>query len=299
MEDLPIELTRSIFTLQLQRDKIISNDKKAKILCRCRKKMLTNYSSVCQHFFIRVSAKIIEYMSSRDIEKVSILDVADWYNDEIYTKLYEDNSVSSKMVLIFELLQESIDTNFFRRLEHNFIATVEHIHEPEFKIKIHELYENINEWMETYLVNLMSLKIDCTHISEDLLINNNKTENFVCTRIKDSGDICEGCPASEVDPRCATEEIHLYLSEDYGDGAFLSDCFELIYKFHNKPKNIAITFDFMLFDSSVDIKLTQAQRDLIKFAAQSFCSVSIVNHNQISFGEYQTELEQYLDKGTK
>ena len=298
MEELPVELARSIFNLELQKTKIIDNDKKTKRLCRCRRKMLANYSSVCQQFFIRVSAKIIKYVTSRDMDNVTILDLKGWYDDEIYTKLYEDDRVSTKMVLIFQLLQETIDDNFFDRFEPKFKSAIGHIDQPDFNTQIHDLYGDINEWMEIYLQNILSLKIDCTHIAEELLTQYNKVENFDCIHNADGSHcigMCDGCPAIEIghDVYYASEELHLYVSEEYEDGAFLGDYFELLHKFHTRPENIAVVFDFRLCESSV-FKLTQVHKNLITFAAKSFKSVHIINHKKISFGKYRSEIEQYF-----
>jgi len=297
MEELPIELARSIFNLELQKDKIISNDKKTKRLCRCRLKMLTNYSAVCQQFFIRVTAKIIKFVTLHDIKNVSILDLRDWYIGVIYTKLYEDPTLSNKMILVFEKLQDSIDDNFFERFEPKFITVVTNITQPDFKVQIRELFEDISEWMENYLLNILSLKIDCTHISEEFLTANNMAENFHCehSELGECMSMCSSCPAVEQghERYYATEEIHLYINEDYDDGAFLSEYFELMHTYHKRTENIGIVFDFMLCDSK-EFVLTDIHRDLIAFADKTFFSVSIINYDRISFGKYTSELKPYL-----
>lgn len=301
MEPFPIELARSIMNLELQKETILKKDIKARRLCYCRKQILLNFTYICQLIYIRFTAKLIKFIDDQNVDKVTVEDLWEWYNHEIYKKMYDDPNLSNKMILIFNLLQDSLDEQFFEAFELKFKGTVNSSDSAVFNAMVHQLYEDLNEWMENYLLNILTLKLDCMRISDQLLLDYNIEDNFNCKGdgLNDSGCIrCTSneCPALGIghDAYYAEEEIHLYMCDEFEDGTFLNKYFDIIFKYHKNPKNIKIIFDFMLYDEDEKIMFTENQRRMVMNAVEKFKSVNIINHRNINFNICRAEIVPLL-----
>jgi hypothetical protein len=302
MEGFPLELARSIINLELQKENIIERDAKPKRLCYCRKQIFLNFTHICQLMMIRLTSKLIRLVDDIHPTKSSITDIWEWYENEVYTKMYDNPEISNKMILIFKILQDSSDSLFFETFESKFKHTIETSKSPdEFRENVHGLYELLNEWMENYMMTIMTLKIDCMKLSKDLLSEYGMEENFECKGDGLDSNGCKRCdtvtcPALGLghDEYYAEEEVHIYMCDDFDDGKFLTKYFDIICKYHSFPKNIRIIFDFVWYNRADKTLFSETQRQLVQYAAEKFKAVDIINHKNILLNNCRAEIVKYL-----
>jgi hypothetical protein len=295
MSEFSIELANSIINLEMQKERILKQDIKLERLCYCRKQILYNFTSVCQMFFIRFTARIIKFLEDGDIDKTtSINDLKQWYEHEIYKKLFDNDDTSNKMIVIFKLLQDNLDEQFFQLFNYKFKGVIEKFTPetlPEFKTELLEVYADVYDWIENHLLNILSIKIDCSQISDEIIdfYSNNNPHNATVHRC----DVFQ-CPSTDANHLMyAEEEIHLYMSDEFDNEVFLVNYFDIIAKYHKFPQNIKITFDFILYDEE-RFKFTELLRNITIQNLGSFKSVAIINYKNVDFGPYYNDIKGLL-----
>lgn len=262
METLSLTLASSIFNFEIQKKEIIQKDESLQRLCFCRKKILENFTIVSQLFFIRVASKIIKFIEDGNKNRTeNIDDIIEWYNTEVYVKMFDKDIISSKMILLYKILQEKYDELLFVSLSENLKSLVS----SDYKMtssNIANIFNEISDSLENHLLNIISIKIDCLKIKDSLLSDYGIVDNLKCNFANgcDSA-ICSLCmkhfPADDWHQTYYDqEEVHFFLDEvDNSD--IIKHSLEFFMKYHLNPKNIVLIFDKTLLESDIDYDLSE------------------------------------------
>lgn len=302
MDRFSIELATNIINLELQKETIIAQETLVNRLCYCRKNILTNYINICQLFFIRFTAKVIKFLEDKDISKtMTIDDLRHWYFAEMYDKMFKRDCNNRKMVLLFKLLQQKPDEHFFIFFQERFLHLLntyeEYPNDQEFAQELHVFYTVISEWMEENILAIISLKINCENISNDIL------EDFKEFMTEGCSQPVELCAYPQGAPNCPSrsifeeqqEDIHLYVSEDILSHAqWIMDYVGVLAKYHNNIKEVDLVIDYVLFEENNPLTYTIENVERVRVFKNIFRSLKIVNYEFVNFGKYFKEISQYL-----
>jgi hypothetical protein len=306
MDQFTVELATSILHLEMQKEKILKEDELEHTLCICRRRILYNYINVCQLFFIRFTGKIIKFMEDEDVIKtMTIDDLHEWYEQEMYDKLFHKKCMSNKMILLYKLLNKSSDEAFFKYFFSAFQKMLDvylNRSRIEFKTTMDEIYSAILEWMESHILGIISLQLECDHISDQLLVDFASTIsgkiNIAC-----GDDICTECfyhnptcpkRSEEAKGNEVIEKIHLYITEDQiADLGWVENYIRLITKYHMKTKNIELVLDFILLEDE-RVEFTNRMFSYLNRASGCFKSVTLLNTTNVDFSHYKDQVQRYL-----
>ena len=306
MERFSVELATSILHLEMQKEQILKENEQRERLCSCRLRILNNYIHVCQIFFIRFTSRIIKFLEDNNIAKTMITgDLKRWYGIEMYDKLYAKRCISNKMVLLFKLLQDRVDKDFFKAFDARFkmlIKTYEPERSEEFCAEFITMYSEILDWMETHILGILSLKIDCDNIDDSIIEDfkpylekmgdKYECKDVVCDTCKFHVD---ECPSKDV--FVDSEEIHLYVTEEtMADDMWLIEYFKLLQKYHKNLKDVALIIDYVLFDEDNFLTYTDKNVYRVNTLAGMCKSCVIINYDNVVFGKYKPEIEMYLEE---
>jgi len=307
MEKFSLELASSILGLELQKEKLLSNENKKKRLCFCRSKILKAYINVCQLFHIRLMSKIIKFMEDYNIEEtLKRSDLKKWYNIEMYDKLLNRTCVNNKMILLMRLLQDKTDSDFFTEYNQKFENLIRGYNgNDEYFIEgFRKFFYFINDWMDNHILGILSCKIDCYNI-DDKIINDYKdllknsecvlnlkecslTECNSCIRF--NNDECGGCPSRHHYED--GEDLHIYLTDENIKDDHVCNFIDTVYMYHTKPKNIDLVFDYVMFDDPMTFDMEKMNR--MNLLISRFKSMKIINAENVDFGKSKELIEPFL-----
>jgi hypothetical protein len=279
MNRFSLELASSILHLEMQKDLILKEETLNNRLCHCRGKIFENYVNICQLFFIRFTAKIIKFLEDENVSKtINICDLKTWYTYEMYDKLYSKNMYSNKMIMLFKLLQERNDKQFFNEFKTRFSALIKSysvLPEEDFRSNFHQLYADVLDWMETHILSILSLKINCDHISNDIfedyknLLVNTKPKNKYSNkeRCEDCEIYIPDCPSKEI---MQEEYIHLYVTNELFENKWILEYFDILKKYHSNLKEVGLILDFVLYDEDDPFIYFDSMQEHIEYMTENF-----------------------------
>lgn len=295
MQTFSMELAKAILNLEMQKEKLISENDIRLRLCECRLKMLKNYIHVCQLMSIRFTSKVIKFMEDFERDKSNVRDLKSWYYTEMYDKLYISKSTSSKMILLFRLLQDKVDEEFFSVFESKYDKIIKEFDEnefDEFKARILNIMDDIQDWMEEHILGLLSLKIDCDNIDDSIITD----LGYILEPKK--GNEKFKCECSEPD-NCQSkhlydsgEVIHLYITNESIEDKSICAYMDLIIKYHTNIKNISVIADFQLLDHKVTCDGIMIEK--LESVIKNFKNLSIINYDLVDFSEKMDLVGKYL-----
>lgn len=267
-----LELAKTIFDLEMQRENLIKENKIREKLCPCRLKLLNQYISLSQLLTVRFTSKVIKFLEDFNRDKSYFDDLSLWYNNEMYEKFIKNNKTDIRMILLFKLLQEKYDNNFFETTSIKFkklVTTYDENNFTNFEKGIIEIYDDIQEWMEIHIMGLLSLQLQCNNINLEILLDN---EEF-----SSNGTIVENCPASESFKQ--EEVIRLYLTDETLEDESMCEYIKLIEKYHINISNISIIIDFDLVENVKELKDSMKMK--MCECSNKYKSIKIVNTKDI------------------
>lgn len=313
MEKFSLKLASSILGLEIQKEKLLSDEHKKLRLCFCRSKILKTYVNICQLFHIRLISKIIKFKEDLNVERtVSSSDLRQWYNIEMYDKLLNRTCVNNKMILLMRLLQDKTDSDFFEKYTNEFENLIKSYQGDDIQFLAHlkEFFFIINDWMENHILGILSCKIDCSNIDDKILMDyQSLLKNSEChlqLPVCDTPDECSSCPRFDKkgcggcpsrDHYHDGEDLHIYLTEENLEDNHVCNFIDTVYMYHTKPLNIDLKFDYVMFDDPMKFDIDMMYR--FQKLMTRFKSIKILNAENVDFGECADIIEPYIERATQ
>lgn len=297
-----VDLAKSIINLEVQKQRVIEKDERQKRLCHCRKEILKTYLNTCQLLLIRTSSRVIKYVEDKSIDYAKIHDTEElkrWFHENAYVSMYNNPCISNKMIVVFNLIQSMLDDHFFTFFTekyHELLTTINEWPLPftdEAEIPMADLFEEMNEWFEASIFNIIAIKLDCNKIDDQIYDDFEIPHDEKCCPLKTEMGICESCVfvRNDLISNCREnhhametvgEDIHLYVVEQMLiSKGWLLNFFGTIGRYHLDPVNINVVLDFSLIDPDQPYELTDDDKKDLEVIAKGFRSFQIINTQSV------------------
>lgn len=309
MDSFALNLSSAVINLEYLKKRVLENPKTASKMCYCRRELLENYTSVMQTFLVKAASRVLKYLEDENSNFIlDTSDLRDWYYEAAYEKFYTDPKISNKMVLMFRVLQELLDANFFEELNRALSDIAERKSSEAtsevFNCLLNKLFSKVRIWYEVFTFNVISIRIDCRSISEELFnVYNVPKDSPFCDEGK--GQDCKNCSlTTSRENRCILhetvlkdgEKINLILTKEMIDApGWIESFYALFAEFHKDTKQITLCADYRLFDDHNILTYTQQNYNRILLAKEIFGKVKIVNSEFVDFGQFYSVVQDIIE----
>jgi len=298
MCNFAVDLATSILNLEIRKNRILEKDSKTKRLCHCRREILKSYIKASEMLFVRTTARIMKFIDDHNPQYASIHDpdeLREWFRSATYSSMYSNPCVSNKMVVVFKLLQEVLDDHFFDFFQEKYEKMINEMDPSTIRSDsklpvVRDFLNEMSEWLEASVFNILSIRIDCRHISDEIYSDYYVPRDTQCCTLNNELGNCSSCVF--VDNKmtdCSSqhdlmvnhgEDIHLYIVEEMlGTEGWMSNFFTTINKYHTNIQNVYLILDFSLLET--DQIINQKNIDAINKAKEIFCSVSFLGYARV------------------
>ena len=249
-------------------------------LCNCKQRILSSYFKNIIGLLIEVNA--VTYETAYEINEKHIIErfehIKSLFNF-FYISLYSETCLSSKIVLLFEKLQQPIDEQMFSKVRDYLFMLAESTDEEEKRKTYRDLHENILNWSELAIFNISGLYINCSSITDNILDGKDVVNpTYCCTTnpCKRQND-CKNCELHKKIEN-NNEILKLYIIDELSlIPNWYEFYFELFKKYHKNPKNIVLDLDYQLCQDPT-LCLQNACPYKLKFMGSFFGDVTISNY---------------------
>jgi len=306
MKTFSIDLMILIQHIHTQYEKIQSNKSFENRMCYCRLQILEQFTIAVEKLLIKLGSRTLKFVEDFDIGRSEdISDLRDWFENDVYEKLYENLQVSNKMVLSFQLLQSYQDKKFFDIIQdkyENILICIKNQKETGIESEINELFEEIRAWYELFLYMILSTQFNCQSIKDSFLIDHNVPPDF-------SFHECADCPNQKTclhhndEKTCKVHEtvlngqenINIIMTNDFiDDMTWLEKLKCIVTGYHVDPGSIKFVLDYRMYDHLIQCKLSHHHYDKLLEANECFKDMHIINHEGINFNGYYEKLEHLI-----
>ena len=309
MNALPLNLSSTIIRLEYQKKKVLDSTKTKNAMCWCRKKLLENYTSIVQLLLMKLVNSTYEFYEGdeTDIED-KVLHIKEWFLKTAYDSLYENNRISNRMVLFFKLLQTPLDDKIFSDYiaKHKVLSDINRNIDCRETIKSSyeefaaEIAAEISEYFDIFIMNVMSVQVDCKNVCSNILVNHGVPHQESC---KGNYKECTLCKYSSCDPACSyhekfvnNEKLHYIVTEEQLDTpGWIENYLGLFENYHINIKNVTLIIDYQLFTAAHPYKHSDDSFKFILRASNLFKKTRIINHEFVDFGKFTTNLAPMIE----
>lgn len=309
MDSFALDLSSLIIRLEYLRKKVLENPKTSERMCFCRKATLDVYVSAFQKLLIRLSAKTIKFFDDYNCDRACEMDdLREWFTKSVYGSLFEEPTLSNKMLLLFRLVQEPIDNLYFDRLTEKYCERLKDEQALGRDLACcsdlqTSVYEDAQDWFQMLVYNILALQLNCQNINvkifEDFGLPN---DGYVCELNTSPCSACERCDFKNCARRCHVHDcvarqelISLVLTKDQMDEPTWCDRFyTVISEYHNNPKAIDFVIDYRMFDAATPLVFNELNLERIKRMRDLVGSCTIKNYDYVDFGPFAEEIKPML-----
>ena len=296
MKTFPVDLMNLVHHIQVQYEKVMNNKSFEDRMCYCKQKVFTQFTLGVEKVIIKLGARTLKFLEDYDMELSSDLSpLRVWFNKEIYQNLYEDDRVSNKVVLIFQLLQTYQDEKFFGIIEkkyENILLLLKSDKETGVELELNEMFDEIRAWYELFLYVILSTQFNCQSFNEEFLIDYAVPQNVV-----PEGKRCVHDGDCDVHEKIAGngEQVNIIMTNDFiDDTTWLDILVEIVSKYHVDPPTVNLTLDYRMYDHLKQCKLSSRHYEKIVDTNVYFENMNIKNHEGINFNGYYDQIKHLL-----
>jgi len=298
MKSFPVDLMSLIHHIQVQYEKVLNNKKFASRMCFCKQEIFSQFTYAVEKIIIKLGARTLKFLEDYNLElSTNLDDLRDWFNKEVYQSLYQNERVSNKLVLTFQLLQEYQDEKFFSLIEkkyENILALLKEEKETGVEQELNELFEEIRAWYELFLYLVLAAQFNCQSFGADYLeaykVEFDKQQTGTKRCIHDGTcDVHEKIAQSG-------EQINIIMTNDFiDDTTWLDQLIHIISKYHTAPDAVKLTLDYRMYDHLIQCKLSNRHYDKLIEANIVFKDMHIKNYEGIEFNGHYDAIKHLLD----
>lgn len=305
MDSFSLDLSSLIIHLEYQKKRIGENEATKKRMCYCRSRILDRYTATLQKFLIRLSARTLKFYDDHNYAiTTDMSDLKKWFFEEIYASVYKDRAVSNKMVLLFRLVQENLDQEFFEIIDQKYkdiILNHRISNEVDYEGVLTELYEEIRSWFELLVYNVLAVQLNCLNISDKIFEDFDVPKDRVCCGIQ-MEERCVDCIYSTHCRKCTShdvaakgENIRLVITNELiSSPRWMNNIFDVVKLYHMKLDEVTMDFDFRMYDKNHKLYFSKELVQMIETATQIFGKITISNYEGVEFNLYETKVEPFL-----
>ncbi len=294
----PVDIMTLIHHIQLQYEKVLANKKFKDRMCFCKQEIFAQFTYAVETMIIKLGARTLKFLEDYDMDlSTDLTDLKSWFNETVYEELYDNERVSNKLVLTFQLLQEYQDDKFFDLIKEkhdNILSALKDEKETGIEIEINNLFEEIRAWYELFLYMILAHQFNCQSFGEEFLTDHGITNDIKLDsqlRCIHDGDckVHEGVAING-------EQINIIMTNDFiDDMTWMDKLIVIISKYHTSPELINLTLDYRMYDHITQCKLSHRHYDKLLEAHKYFKNMCIKNHEGINFNGHYEKIKHLID----
>jgi len=298
IKTFPVDLMSLIHHIQVQYEKVLNNKKFKSRMCYCKKEIFSQFTYTVENVIIKLGARTLKFLEDFNVElSTDLADLRTWFNKEVYDSLYENERVSNKLVLTFQLLQEYQDEKFFDIIEKkydNILNILKSDKETGVEQELNDLFEEIRAWYELFLYMILATQFNCQSFGDDYLKDHGVA--FDVAVPDDRRCIHEGDCDVHMKVVEAGEQINIIMTNDFIDDiTWLDKMMCIISNYHTNPSSVTLTLDYRMYDHLVQCKLSERHYDKLIEANKHFKNMTIKNHEGINFNGHYEAIKHLID----
>ena len=293
----PVDLMALINHIQLQYEKVIANKAFEDRMCYCKKEIFTQFTYGVEKVIIKLGARTLKFIEDYDMNlSADLTPLSEWFKDEIYETLYENERVSNKMVLIFELLQKYQDEKFFKLIEKKYNKILVYLKEDKetgVERELNELFDEIRAWYELFLYMILATQFNCQSFDQTFLEAHHVAFDIVPAdkRCVHDGD----CDVHEKVGENG-EQVNIIMTNDFiDDTTWLNILMDIVSNYHVDPSAVTLILDYRMYDHLVQMKLSDRHYDKIIETNKHFKNMKIKNHEGINFNGHYESIKHLIE----
>lgn len=307
MRTLPIDISILLKHVHTQFEKVRSNKSFEDRMCYCREKILEEFTVAVEKLLIKFGSRTLKFLEDYNLNlSTDISDIKNWFINEVYTNLYNNELVSNQMILSFQLIQEHQDEKFFKIIQEKYENILKYLKEDKevgIENEMNELFEEIRAWYELFLYMILSTQFNCQSFKPEFLLDYNiKQDDFY----KTCDGNCGECIHNNKDRKCKVHEgvldrgeaIYIIMNNDFiTDMFWVNKLIEITTKYHKYPQHIKWVFDYRMYDQLIQCHLSHDHYEKIIEIGKTFKHVKIRNWEGINFNGFYDDIVHLLEKG--
>jgi len=297
IKTFPVDLMSLIQHIQVQYEKVSGSKKFADRLCYCKREIFKQYTYAVQTVIIKLGARTLKFLEDFDVERTSELtDIREWFDYTVYETLYQNERVSNKLILTFQLMQEYQDTKFFDIIENkyqNLLELFKSDKETGLEFELNDMFEEIRAWYELFLYMILAHQFNCQSFGDNYLKDHNVGSDVI---VEGRRCIHEGdCDVHEGVVKRG-EQINIIMTNDFiDDMTWMDKLIEIISTYHHDPSSVVFTLDYRMYDQITQCKLSHRHYDKLLEGNKYFKNMIIKNHEGINFNGYYDKLKHLIE----